>query len=89
VEARSRTKVAPCKSKLISARSCPPLRETTRAARLTWRPAAALLLMTPTLAVVVVVLWSLQHLRPSGVMALTCTCASYVVVVVCGEDCDI
>ena len=26
-----------------------PLRETTRAARLTWRPAAALLLMTPTL----------------------------------------
>ena len=31
------------------ARGAVPLRETTRAARLTWRPAAALLLMTPTL----------------------------------------
>ena len=35
--------------KQTQARVAVPLRETTRAARLTWRPAAALLLMTPTL----------------------------------------
>ena len=48
-EKKKKKKTKPRAKANSEARVAVPLRETTRAARLTWRPAAALLLMTPTL----------------------------------------